>query len=117
MGGVLATGLLIVGANLRRLWRALQRRVIASRPDTAPRLAASIWYQRMTRTLARRGWRKLPGQTPAEFVLRIAHPGLQTRVAEFTRSYEEARFGDSPAGALRLPVLYKEIAQAANTRP
>lgn len=112
VGAVLATGLLLLLANARRLWNALRRRRLAARPEKAPRLAATIWYERMTRRVARLGWRKSPMQTPAEFVTCIENDLVRDRVAQFTRHYEHARFGDSAEDASRLPELFEEIATA-----
>lgn len=112
VGAVLATALLLLLANARRLWNALRRRRLAARPEKAPRMAATIWYERMTRRLARLGWRKSPAQTPAEFVTCIENELLRNRVAEFTRHYEHARFGDSAEDASRLPELFEEISTA-----
>lgn len=112
VGAVLATGLLLLLANARRLWHALRRRRLAARPEKSPRLAASIWYERMTRRVARLGWRKSPAQTPAEFVTCIENELVRDRVAQFTRHYEHARFGDSAEDASRLPELFEEISTA-----
>ena len=65
----------------------------------------------MTKSVARRGWRKSPTQTPDEFVARIDDAGVRQRVAEFTRHYESARFDDSVEDARRLPELYEEISE------
>jgi len=78
-------------------------------PERSPRFAASIWYEQMTRSLARRGLRKLSTQTPVEFVGRIEDGKLREKVSMFTRHYESARFGGSAADACRLPDLYEEI--------
>ena len=110
VSALLATGLLLLLANARRLWNALRRRRLAARPEKAPRLAATIWYERMTRRVARLGWRKSPAQTPAEFVTCIEDDLMRDRVAQFTRHYEHARFGDSAEDASRLPELFEEIA-------
>ena len=82
---------------------------LAARPERSPRRAATIWYERMTEIVARRGWRKSPTQTPEEFVSRIDDAGVRERVAEFTRHYESARFDDSVEDVRRLPELYEEI--------
>ncbi len=63
----------------------------------------------MTRTLARRGWRKFPAQTPKEFASAIEDIELRERVVLFTSHYESARFGDSAADAGKLPELFEEI--------
>jgi protein-glutamine gamma-glutamyltransferase len=108
-GGVLAAVLLVLGANAGGIWRLLRIQRLAARPEKSPRLAATIWYERMVRNMARQGWRKSPVQTPAEFVDCIQDTALREWVAQFTRHYEGARFGDSAEDAGRLPKLFAEI--------
>jgi transglutaminase-like putative cysteine protease len=110
--GIVAAGiaaLLLLGANARRLWRAMRNRRLAARPEKSPSLAATIWYERMTRLLARRGWFKTPTQTPAEFLVSIQEDAIREPVAKFTQHYESARFGGSAQDAQRLPELYEEV--------
>jgi hypothetical protein len=109
LGGGLIAVLLLFAANARQLLRALKKRRLAARPEKSPRQAATIWYERMTALVARRGWRKSPTQTPNEFVIRIDDANLRAQVAEFTRHYESARFDDSAEDVRRLPELYEEI--------
>jgi hypothetical protein len=111
--GVAVAGLLVLSGNARRLWRALLSRRLAARPEKSPRLAATIWYERMTRMLAGKGWRKSPAHTPREFLICIQDEAMRESVAEFTRHYESARFGGSAQDAQRLPELYEEISSAA----
>jgi transglutaminase-like putative cysteine protease len=99
--------------NAHRLLRGLRSRRIAAHPEKSPRLAASIWYERMTRLVERHGWRKSPAQTPAEFVTCIKDVSVRDSVARFTRHYEGARFGDSAQDAGRLPELFDEITATA----
>jgi hypothetical protein len=109
LGGGLFAALLGLVVNAPRLLRALGRFRLAARPERSPRRAATIWYERMTDSVARRGWRKSPTQTPDEFVARIDDAGVRLRVAEFTRHYESARFDNSVEDVRRLPELYEEI--------
>ena len=109
VAGIAVAVLLWLMVNARSLWRALAQRRLAARPERSPRRAATIWYERMTEIAARRGWRKSPTQTPGEFVRQIDDTAIRTRVAEFTRHYESARFDDSVEDARRLPELYEEI--------
>jgi protein-glutamine gamma-glutamyltransferase len=109
LGGLLIAALLLFVANATRLLQSLSTLRLAARPERSPRRAATIWYERMTKSVARRGWRKSPSQTPDEFVSRIDDAGVRLRVAEFTRHYESARFDDSVEDARRLPELYEEI--------
>ena len=109
MGVLLVTMIVLSLANLQRLVAIVRSRRIASHPERAPQTAAAIWYTRMTRVVARRGWRKSPSQTPSEFLLMIDEPELRSRVQEFTRRYERARFNQSSEDAQQLPGLYEEI--------
>lgn len=109
---LLLTMLLLLLVNARQIWKLFHTLRLQAHPERAPRFAAAIWYERMTCTLARRGWRKLPVQTPAEFASAIADAKLRERVVRFTRHYESARFGDSANDACRLPELYEEITAA-----
>src|SRR5690349_20182231 len=112
VAAILICMLLGLAGNARQLWRAFVRRRLVARPERSPRQAATIWYERMTEKVARRGWRKLPTQTPAEFVRGIDDAVVRARVARFTRHYESARFDDSIDDVRRLPELYEEISIA-----
>jgi hypothetical protein len=114
--GTLLIMLLLVSANTLRLWRMVSKRQLAAHPERFPCKAATIWYDRMTRRLGRRGWHKAPAQTPAEFAARIDESGLRKRVMEFTRKYDSARFGDSAEAAQRLPELYEEVLSATRAK-
>ncbi|MBI2677371.1 MAG: DUF3488 domain-containing protein [Candidatus Koribacter versatilis] len=111
-GAFVVLGLVLL-LNVRRIVRALRSLRLARTPGRAPQQAASIWYERMTRSVARRGYEKTPSQTPFEFVFTIDDPYLRARVEAFTRAYESARFADSPADAERLPHLFDDIQTSA----
>ena len=110
--GVLFSLLLLLLGNMRRIWLTVRNYRIRAHPERKPRFAATIWYEEMTRSLARRGWSKSPSQTPHEFTAAIEDERLRERVENFTRHYESARFGDSAEDAQRLPELYEEIKTA-----
>jgi hypothetical protein len=110
--GILLGALLLLAANARRWLRWLRERRLKAHPEEAPSQAAALWYQRLTRWLARRGWKKTAVQTPSEFLPRIEDPTMRARVEQFTRAYEAARFGESSDEARRLPELYEEITTA-----
>jgi hypothetical protein len=93
-----------------RIRRSLERARLLRDPRRAPKSAASFWYLRLLRRLARAGLRKTPGQTPEEFASSIADPKMRNDVVTFTEHYERARFADSVDDAQRLPELYEEIA-------
>jgi hypothetical protein len=101
--------LLLLIANHRRLRRIIARARFTRHPERAPQSAATLWYERLVRTLARHGWRKTASQTPQEFLAAIDDPALRNSVADFTASYERARFAASAADAQRLPELYDKI--------
>ena len=111
--GGLATVLLLLTANAGALWRAFRRRQLAAHPENSPRAAATIWYEKAVRLLARRGVNKSASQTPAEFVDSIGDQALRTPLARFTEHYEQARFGDSSRDAASLPELFEEVAAAS----
>lgn len=108
-GAIAALLMLLLAINFKAISSAIRTRRLAQHPARAPQLAASIWYQRMIRMLARRGWRKAETQTPAEFAATIEDSEVQLSVERFTSSYEKARFGNSADEAQRLPELYDEI--------
>lgn len=109
VGGLLLILFLI---SLPRLSALAGRLRIARRPEKAPQLAASLWYKKMLRLIARQGWEKLPSQTPEEFAGTIQDQEIRTHVANFTEHYEKARFGGSAEEASRLPEIYDEIKQS-----
>ena len=102
-------GLLLALPFTPRAWRIFDRRRKARDPRQAPRTAASFWYVRMLKRVARHGFRKQPAQTPAEFASSIDDPGLREDVVVFTEHYQRARFADSVEDAERLPALYEEF--------
>jgi len=109
MRTVVAAALILLMISLPRLLLLLQKIRLARRPRQAPQLAASIWYERMLRQTAKRGWKKSPTQTPGEFASAISDQKIQRRISDFTEHYERARFGNSAEDASRLPELYEEI--------
>jgi protein-glutamine gamma-glutamyltransferase len=109
MAGVFFAVCLLLLSNTRTIWMSARNRRLRAHPERAPRFAATIWYEQMTRSLARRGWSKSPVQTPQEFTAAIEDERLRERVEKFTRHYESARFGNSAEDAQRLPQLYEEI--------
>jgi transglutaminase-like putative cysteine protease len=111
VGLVLLAIILIFLPFAPRAWRALQRTRIIRNPRHAPRTAASFWYMRMLKLMARRGINKSPAQTAAEFASAIADPQVRKDVVTFTAHYERARFAESVEDAERLPELYEELSE------
>jgi protein-glutamine gamma-glutamyltransferase len=115
MAGSIALAALLLFANLGRLVRWLHENWLGSHPERSPELAAAVWYQRMSRMLAKRGLKKPQTQTPQEFVREIENQQLRGPVARFTNVYESARFGNSAEDARRLPELYEEVVTATRS--
>ena len=107
--------LLLLG-NLGRIARLLHEKWLQAHPERSPEQAAAMWYQRMARSLARRGFEKPAAQTAQEFVKKIEDSRLREPVARFTQVYESARFGNSAEDVRRLPELYEEVETAARGR-
>jgi protein-glutamine gamma-glutamyltransferase len=105
--GLLA--LFAVLGNAGRISRMIRGWRLQAHPEQSPELAATMWYQRMARSLERRGLRKSTAHTPEEFVRVIGDEQLRYRVAQFTAAYESARFGNSTDDARRLSELYEEV--------
>src|SRR5581483_9798390 len=85
LGAVLIVILLIAFSG--SIVAFIVRRRLSAHPERAPAAAAALWYQRMTRAVAKRGWQKNPAQTPAEFVESISDMDLRGAVANFTDHY------------------------------
>jgi hypothetical protein len=115
LGAGIVVSLLLL-ANLSRIARALHERWLSAHPERSPEQAASLWYERMARVLARHGMRRPAGQTAQEFVKEIVSGRLRAPVAQFTDVYESARFGNSAEDAQRLPQLYAAVESAARER-
>ncbi len=111
-GVFLTGGLVIVLINVAPILRAIRAYRFRAHPERAPRESAALWYARMLRILARRGWRKTPSQTPQDFAAAIQDPTLQKAVKTFTHTYEAARFGQSVEDAKALPELFEEVASS-----
>jgi len=107
---LLATLLFIF--NVRSLWLWICGIRVARRPEQAPRLAASIWYDRLIKLLRRKGYERQPAQTAEEFAASIETETVREEVVNFAEHYERARFGDSASDAEKLPELYDEVEEA-----
>jgi hypothetical protein len=99
---VLIIALPIAALHIRNAWRTAS-------PVISPTSASAILYLRMTRRLARHGYRRSPEQTPSEFAATIDNPEIREDVLRFVASYEQARFGASAAAAANLPALLDQV--------
>jgi hypothetical protein len=104
--------LFVIGLMIAAVPRALafiRKLRLTKRPERAPQVAATLWYERMLHFVARQGWEKSPAQTPTEFLSVIKDDQLRASVARFTVRYENARFGNSAEEASHLPELFEEV--------
>jgi hypothetical protein len=109
-GIALGTALVLLGlGNAGRIAHWLHEKRLRAHPERSPDQAAAMWYERMTRVLARRGVQKSSAQTPQEFVRVIPGEPLREKVQQFTEAYESARFGLSQEAVQRLPELYQKV--------
>ena len=104
---------LLLVANASRIAQMIRTRQLQLHPERSPNQAAVMWYERMARYMARRGFRKSTNQTAQEFVRIIEDARVRNPIGRFTDAYESARFGNSTADAKRLPELYEEVEAAA----
>ena len=77
---------------------------------------ASLEYTEMLRLLEKRGWKKLPSQTPLEFASAIPAPDLSAPIAQLTDLYQSARFGNHPAPIEQMSSLLRSIRESLRSR-
>lgn len=94
-------------AELRFLWAWKFRR----REMALSRREATLTYTRFLKTLAKKGFRKSPAQTPREFAASFVGSRLSWPVLEFTRLYNALRFGQAQVSLARLRALLEDIAR------
>jgi len=114
VGLVLVAALLVRGRSLVG-WAKTLRLLHGNAGRELKPAEATVLYQRLLRTLRRRGFRKSPGQTPLEFASSLPPPELAGAVAEFTRAYNHIRFGTRAGVGPRLVELLRRV--EAQRRP
>jgi len=112
VAGWVAIALLICLAFGGTVRRSLRRRALVAQPARNPKHAATVLYEKMTRTTRRRGWPRAPAQTPQEFAAVIGSEDLRVAVERFTVHYERARYANSASDAALLPELLREVENA-----
>ena len=96
--------------ELKFLWACKIAR--SDRPATLQE--ATLSYHRFLSVLRRKGFRKLPAETPEEFVKKIKPPLLAGKAREFTQLYNAARYGGEQPS---LPLLTGMLKQISGTAP
>jgi hypothetical protein len=69
-------------------------------------------YQRLLKTLRKKGYRKPAAVTPWEFAQSLSGTSFGSGVCEFTRLYNLLRFGQAQVPLTRLRQLLDEISRA-----
>ena len=92
---------MVAGARLRTRLRKI-------RGGEGTASDARLLYSRMLESMAGRGFQKPAWFTPLEFA-RTLPAGERERIGEFTKAYNEVRFGADPAGAARLVELLDSL--------
>jgi hypothetical protein len=103
--------LLLRGRALAQMLWMLWRVRLAPSPRVSPALA-TLQYEQLLRLLGRRGWKKSPAQTPLEFASVLSAAELASPVGEFTRLYQQARFGGRPGDPQKMTSLLDAIRQS-----
>src|SRR5271157_1654814 len=82
------------------------------RGGSLDRRDAVLTYRRFLKAVARKGFRRLPAQTPREFALALRGTSLEASAVEFTAAYNALRFGGAPVPIDRLRRLLDDIRRA-----
>jgi hypothetical protein len=72
---------------------------------------ATLTYQRLLKTLQKKGIRKAPSQTPREFAFSFLGTAWGPGVLEFTELYNLLRFGQASVSLAHLRQILEEIAR------
>jgi transglutaminase-like putative cysteine protease len=104
----LSTFAILFGPSLLRKLR-LHLRVRRAQRGEAQASDATLLYERMLRTLERRGLQKPPWITPAEFARVLPASELAMLVEDMTGAYNEFRFGGRQDAAPRMVRLLRRI--------
>lgn len=104
----LAALLLLRGRALRDRWRAFLLLHGAHGAQAAGAAEATLLYHCLLGLLRRRGFPKKGGETPLEFAAALPPTELARTVEEFTRLYNQARFGVAGIEIARLLGLLRQ---------
>ncbi len=100
-------------------WRRWQERTQRRKLATGKAAAsdATVLYRRMLEALEENQIRKPAWFTPLEFAEKLPPSELSASVAEFTRAYNRLRYGNDPAAAQQMLVLYDRIRNTKTNSP
>jgi protein-glutamine gamma-glutamyltransferase len=108
--GLLAGAGWWAGPRVWTWWRT-QARVRQVKRGQARASDATLLYERMLRTLHRRGFERPSWITPTEFARVLPASETAVLVERFTSEYNDLRFGGNPEAATRMVALLERIEQ------
>ncbi|MDQ6760426.1 MAG: DUF3488 and transglutaminase-like domain-containing protein [Acidobacteriota bacterium] len=85
------------------------RRIRSVKRGQVHRSDATLLYERMLKTLRRRGIEKSASLTPSEFAEVLSEPALSSMVADITSAYNELRFGGKPEAGMRMMEVLRRL--------
>jgi protein-glutamine gamma-glutamyltransferase len=77
---------------------------------------AALEYNEMLRLLEKRGWTKLPSQTPLEFAFALPAGDLSAPIMQLTELYQSTRFGGHPARVEQMSSLLHSLRESLRSR-
>ena len=77
---------------------------------------AALEYNELLRLLEKRGWTKLPSQTPLEFALALPAGDLSAPIMRLTELYQSTRFGGHPARVEQMSSLLRSLRESLRYR-
>jgi Domain of unknown function (DUF4129) len=115
IASVLFIIVMLLQPEVRRRLVTLWHLRISAAATMTPHLA-TLQYNEMLRLLARRGIRKAPEQTAAEFAASLPNENLSAPVHELTGMYHAARFGGQTSDTRQASSLLNHIRTLLQTR-
>ncbi len=110
MLGILAGLILTDKSGMLAEWRFLLVWRFARRDAQVSPREATLTYERLLQTMQKKGFRKIPSQTPREFALSFVSTPWGAGVMEFTKLYNALRYGRASVSLPRLRTILQDIA-------
>jgi transglutaminase-like putative cysteine protease len=109
--GVLLLAALVLLFRGRQLKHWLQMRWVlrGSNHRGLSAAEATLVYERLLALLRRKGYRRAQAETPLEFAASLPTPDLAALVAQLTRLYNQARFGQRTAAGAQMLELLRRV--------
>ncbi len=101
-------------ANWRELRFLISWRFLPRSRGLEPQ-EATLTYARLMSLLGRKGYKRIPSQTPVEFARSFPTSALREPVSDFTNLYNALRFGSAPISVSRFRELLGKIRSAVTS--